>query len=294
MQILSLQDFLDASAFERAALAAVFPLVDAASGPRGGLDLRTNTINIAVSSIVGSNGRDELIQELRPLIFGAAWKVLDLIVELGLNQNTPVARWTIAAKARDAASARVPTLSSDPDIWGRIAATYASSVEQRHCLVHRSFSIAPDGSMVGMSTAAGNASVADLTVPEQAAFCRLAQRCAVVLAAANLSTRERLDLVACLDGLAAHHGLGALGAGAPATAPVLVQVDAVPNGLHWTVDTQRALAAAQTTFPGRPYFDIEIHFGTTGIPALVGRLEDAPQSHALPIDPRNPPPWTTP
>jgi hypothetical protein len=131
----------------------------------------------------------------------------------------------------------------------------------------------------------------DLTVEEQNAFCRFAQRSAVILQAGRLTQRNRLDIVASLDKLVAHHSLGALGIGAHARLPELVQVNAQQGTMGWVVDITTAQDSAANVFPGRAYFDIEITFPGTGIPPLKGRLEDAPRGSAVPIDPANPPAW---
>jgi hypothetical protein len=293
MLISSLQDLADASAFERSALATIFPLISTSTAQRAGLDLRTNTANIAAHSFVNSRGRDELIRDLRPLVFGAAWKVLDLAIEYGLNQTHPKPNRTIAAKATDAAQAAAGPFLQDQHAWRYVAAVYSRTVEQRHCVVHRSFVFSPAGDMSSMVDRASNP-VPDLTVNEQDALCRLAQRVAMVIMANQWTPRERMDLVASLDALVAHHGLPRIGGGAPATLPLLIQIDASQTALGWVVDTARASQAAQQAFPGRIYFNIMIHFPNAGIAPLVGRLEQAPQGSAESIDPTSPPNWIDP
>jgi hypothetical protein len=147
--------------------------------------------------------------------------------------------------------------------------------------------------MTKMTDRDGNP-IPDLTAIEQTTFSRLVQRAAIVLQTDRFMPRDRLDIVASLDLLMAHHGLHLLGGGAPARRPELVQVDAVHGLSGWTVDVAMAKAAAQKVFPGRPYFNIEIHFPGTGFPPLVGRLEEAPEEAALLIDPSNPPSWIEP
>jgi hypothetical protein len=103
----SLPDFDDSSAFERSALAAVFPLMPVPqSVARASVDLRAGrrgaTIGIMAIDDLGDAARHALIDQLRPLCFGAAWKVLDLFFELalhsdGLSPKQP-GKWTIAEK----------------------------------------------------------------------------------------------------------------------------------------------------------------------------------------------------
>lgn len=289
--IQTIQDFIDASAFEQNVLAIVYPLVNAQSD-RAGLDLRSNLMRVQVNiaESFSDEARNALIHELRPLLFGAAWKILDLLVEYGLNQITPQGHWTIQAKQAKARSAVVVPLSNDPDVWSRVAALYANTVEARHCLVHRRFVFSAAGDMTQLVDRHGTP-MPDVTVEEQNAFCRVAQRASIILQLGRFSPRDRLDIVASLDKMIAHYGLGAIGGGASARLPELVQVNAQSGTSGWTVDIANAMNNAEKAFPGRAYFDIEVSFPGTGLPPLVGRLEDAPRDSAVPIDPANPPVW---
>lgn len=162
--ITTLQDYVEASAFERTVLSTVYPFVNPAAA-RGGYDLRTNAARIVLSDDVGSGGRDDLLRELRPLLFGAAWKVLDLLVEYVLNQVDPRPKWQIDDKKARVAGVTLPPLSADAAIWSRISATYTNTIEQRHCLVHRSFVMTPAGAMTQMVDLRGN-TVQDFSVAE--------------------------------------------------------------------------------------------------------------------------------
>ena len=242
----------------------------------------------------GTRERDNLIRELRPLLFGTAWKVLDLLIEYGLNIPTPRAKWTIAAKKADAHTVAVAPLGGDHQIWSRIAAVYANTVEHRHCLIHRSFVFSAVGDMTHMHDLAQNP-IADLTLVEQDAFCRLAQRSAMIVATQRYTQRERLDLVASLDALNNHHQMNLIGGGAKASQPLLIRIDATRAGISsWTIDIVQAMQKAAEVFPGRPYFDIEINFPDAGIPPLIGRLEDAPRDVVLELDLQHLPSWIEP
>jgi hypothetical protein len=245
---------------------------------------------VNVEESFADESRNLIIHKLRPLLFGAAWKILDLLVEYGLNQITPQAQWTIQAKQAKASSAVVAPISNDQDVWSRVAALYANTVEARHCLIHRRFVFSAVGDMTQLVDRQGMP-MRDVTAEEQNAFCRVAQRASIILQLGRFSPRDRLDLVASLDTLVAHHGLAALGGGASFRLPEIVYVNAQPATAGWTVDIARALDSAGRTFPGRAYFDIEISFPGTGLPPLVGRLEDAPHGSAIPIDPASPPEW---
>jgi hypothetical protein len=286
----SVADFLDATAFEHAALAAIFPLVSR-QDRQGTLDLRTKNITLHLKSIVsvGDGGRNALVEQLRPLVFGCAWKILDLLIEFGLNAAVGQRDWKIEEKQRDAATGQVPPMSTDPDAWPRLCAVYRGTVQARHCLIHRRFVLA-GGAMTELRDKHGNLHP-DVSASEQDALCRLAQRARVVVEIGSLSARDRLDMVSSLDTLAAHHGLPIIGGGSPSKLPERIVLDAVLNGRVWRIDAPSALAEANRAFPGRQYFDVEINFPGSGFPPLIGRLEDAPKLRDVEIDPSNPPPW---
>ena len=75
--------------------------------------------------------KDQLsTDDIRPLLFGAAWKVLDQLCELGLEiahvPHNAGWRYTIAFKVTEAASGRVAPLApfaGRPDMWSRIMTT---------------------------------------------------------------------------------------------------------------------------------------------------------------------------
>lgn len=119
--IQSPSDFEDATAFERFVLARAIPILDASSKHQSSLDLRGGagkaiTIAIAETATVGG-GNDASIREavFRPLFFGAAWKVLDLAMELafwqaGIRPNVGSNRWTIMQKKTLAQARRAQRL----------------------------------------------------------------------------------------------------------------------------------------------------------------------------------------
>src|ERR1700752_2888512 len=89
----NVQDFHDDTAFERYVLARGTPLVKT---PEGGIvfglgDDGSNsaTVQAVVAGAVtsaGAPGDQFKFSDITPLVFGAAWKVLDLLVELRLEQ----------------------------------------------------------------------------------------------------------------------------------------------------------------------------------------------------------------
>jgi hypothetical protein len=299
----SLQDFDNSSAFERSALAAVFPLIPVSQAvARASVDQRAGrrgaTIGVMAIDDLGDAARHGLIDQLRPLCFGAAWKVLDLFFELALHSDSlspkQPGKWTIAEKQTLVRQRRgqCNPLSHDADIWQRLCGVYDRTVEARHSLVHRRFSMSANGDMTDIKDGQGNLMPA-LTVAEQEAFCRTALRVAAAALRSAFSNRDRLDLAWWLDQLATHHGFAALG-GTPGGPPPIVRVDAALTPSGWIVDIDGAAARVSTVFAGRPFYDIEIHFPGSGLAPLTGRLEEAPRGSCVAIDPSVPPAWIDP
>jgi hypothetical protein len=247
---------------------------------------------------LGDAARRALIDQLRPLCFGAAWKVLDLFFELalhsaGLSPKQP-GKWTIIEKQTLVRQRRgqCNPLSRDADIWQRLCAIYDATVEGRHSLVHRRFSVSANGDMTNFTDGKGKL-MPPLTVTEQDAFCRTVQRVAAAALRSSFSNRDRQDLVWWIDHLATHHGFPALGGAAGGPVPI-VQVDATMTATGWIVDIDGAAAEVCTNFAGRPFYDIEINFPGSGLAPLTGRLEEAPRGSSVPINPSVPPAWVDP
>ena len=105
---------------------------------------------------------DEAVNRLGmlPLCFGAAWKIVDLLLEHALEADgiTPKrgVRWTIVEKTEHARAmrGRANPLSGDREIWERILGVYATLEETRNSLVHRTAVFdAASGSITGVDRA---------------------------------------------------------------------------------------------------------------------------------------------
>jgi len=291
-------DFEESTQFERLALATVFPLASLDDGSIS-IDFRSGPANITAhltSYVFGrEEARSELINELRPLLFGAAWKILDLLLELAFNrgglQPKQTGRWTIAEKQKHARAALGSgvAICTDGPVWGRLTNLYVNTAEARHCLIHRSFKVDPAGAMLDMRDNQGNP-CPDITAAEQAALCRLAQSVAEVVLANRYGNRERSDVAWWCDQLVGHHQMSLLG-GAERRAVGLVIVNAVRTTGGWEVDTASSYQRASESLTGCRYFNVEIHFPGTGLPPMLGRLEEASRGTRIGLDPANPPSW---
>jgi hypothetical protein len=153
--IATVSDFDDETAWERTVLSFALPLMPlTASGAT--FDLRTKNVTISLSENLGENAVEEFRNTLLPLLFGAAWKILDLGLELAYSQAGLVpqngTRWTIDEKAGNARAGRgtIPGFSPSSDLWLALSSLYASTKETRHALVHRRVRVTGTRELIGV------------------------------------------------------------------------------------------------------------------------------------------------
>jgi hypothetical protein len=152
--------------------------------------------------------------QIRPLLFGTAWKVLDMLVEAALATagETPDlnhGRWSIGGKDGKASKARASVgrpAALNPRPWQALMLTYVTTVEVRHSLVHRSVFADSSGSLVGHDRR-GNR-VRPVTSAEQEALGRAALRASQLVLAAAPDERAEADLTRQLGQLVGVHGVG--------------------------------------------------------------------------------------
>ncbi len=281
-------DFQVETAWESTVLAIAIPLMPlTASG--AGLDLRTNAVSIELTSIVSGEGSDALRNSLLPLLFGAAWKTLDLALELAFARAGLAPRdgrqWRIHEKSRHAAAHRgsLSGLSSTIDAWQALGLLYRQTCEIRHALVHRRVRVDPS-TLDLMGFDSNGAALLPLSYDEQMAFCRLAQRVVQTISKGTLQPRIEADLRKQLADLQRHHGV-AVHSNASNRPPVRV-IDALPATS--SIDVPKLLEEARARFPGVQYVDLELRLADGR--SLVGELESAPQEMVT-IDPASPPDW---
>ena len=142
--IVTVEDFDEATLFERLALDRVRPVVGDESTDE--LDLRSPDqqggaiVHVRLHCSVSADAVNSLAIALTPLLFGAAWKILDLFVELALNLARPQRdNWRIEEKTAAArrGDGERSILTDDTSIWRAVLAIYAATAEHRHCVVHR-------------------------------------------------------------------------------------------------------------------------------------------------------------
>jgi len=295
----SWSDFDLASALERDVLRRALPLIPSSGqkSARATLDLATGVIHavVGVQDTLGASpeGCIELLQ-LRPLLTGAAWKVLDFVLEEALEQSglTPDARrgWSIARKTQEASARTGQPPNLSPTTWDALMGTYVETVQIRHSLVHRRAHIDAAKALVGVDDL--GTPLRPLSADEQDAFGRAVLRTAELVLAPSSDARIEGDLLHQLSQLTGVHGvtIGAAGSVPVQIIPELtVSVDPDP-----TSPTKYALdipfVRARQTWQTSPYVDLVIAFSDQAGRELRGRLEEAPDE-VVAIDPDNPPPW---
>lgn len=299
----TLTEFTDDTAFERYVLDRAAPLLPR---PRGtsvielgdagsvGVIVGPATVRVGMADSAGSAEEQLTADDVRPLLFGAAWKVLDQLFEFALEHVGVAhdARWryTIAFKVREAMNGRVPPIppfDRRPDLWPALTATYGSTEQLRNSLVHRRLVVDPfTGDISG---AAGQHTLAPVTADEQSAFCQIAVGAAEAVISGTLSGRRADQLGWTLDRLSSHHG------GQPFnTSPVRgvipkVVARASPGSSNeLSIDFGDVAIRARAAVQGVSHYDVEIHLPDGRI--LAGALEDAPPGRAtFPV--ASPPSW---
>jgi hypothetical protein len=290
--ISSLTEFDEATAFERWALEALVPLP--ASRPHQGvMDVALNHVWVTmVETAIGrgyAGGVREVNVDLRPLAFGAAWKILDLMLEMAFwHAGIRARRLRIDTKKERAAQAfgLLPPLTADRDLWHTMTSVYVATTEIRHSLIHRFAEVdRVTGTLTGRD-ASGHA-LAPITADQQEAFCRAVQRTAIAALAGRISPRERSDVVWQLDQLQHHHQQPILGGVRLQAAGLLIASVAI-SGRHLVIDVPSLRQAGRSTWVGRGQID-----ATFSLPDgrhLLVELEQAP-SAIVNIDPDDPPDW---
>lgn len=131
MPISTTADFAESTEFERLVLDRLMPCYESGSSDK--LDLReamtgSGPVQVTTSGTFSLSAQAvaEATASMLPLLFGAAWKLLDLIVELALQQGLAPSRdgnWAIKAKARALrGDANAAVLGGNPALWAALSA----------------------------------------------------------------------------------------------------------------------------------------------------------------------------
>ncbi len=293
----------ETTAFERYAIDSSIPAIDNPMNSAS-IDLRPEpgeiaagfaahaNVAIGVSENMSAGAITATVSRLRPLIFGAAFKVLDLMLELALEVSgkTPNrgTRWTMTEKvphARQAAGDLPPLTDTFPEAWAQAMLLYVRFEEVRHSLVHRTAQVdQTTGDLVGRDRA--ELPLASVSASDQEQFSRLASELADAVIANRLSDRARRRIGWRLNELQHHHRATTLvGATRPQTAvDVKVNFESLPNGA-WRLNAKAALDRAKSVFQAAAEFN-GIVYAVTDNDQRVFRcnLEDAPNDGEIDLN----------
>lgn len=303
----SLTDFEDDTTFERYVLDRATPLLPRSQGTSV-IELgEGNSTSVAVGALparvyvgfadsTGSAGEQLSADDIRPLLFGAAWKVLDQLIEYALEQaGTPHDRkwdYSISLKVRESANGNVrpvPPFDRGPDLWSPVMMTYASTDVLRNSLVHRRLVIDQSTGDINGASRPGEPASSALTVGQQSAFCQIAVGVAEAVISGQLPTRRADQLRWALDQLTSHHGQPSFGASrAQGVIPVVIVRPSSGNLNEFMLNFSDIASRAQAAVGGVSYYDLQIHLPDGRV--LTGPLEDAPQGQAS-FAVASPPAW---
>lgn len=250
------------------------------------------TLGLADSIGASPQGCVELLG-IRPLLFGTAWKVLDLFMDvLMANNQLPTSylgRYSIAAKVRSARSGQLAQDLLEQGTWDALRHAYAATDQLRHSLVHRRVTVDEHGTLTGHDER-GVALAPTLSLDEQEAMARAAQRLGEAASQGlPVDARTERDLGAWLTRLSALHGVS-LGAGEPLAVirELTVVVYRDPESRAYLLPVPELWALPNLAGDGA--VDLVVEFSDQ--PGIIarGRLEDAP-TEVVQLSPAALPSW---
>lgn len=263
------RDFADDTAYERLALDTI---VDPEPPPPGAVfatnDVRGSgprNFSRGVHESVGSGHVGNVVARFRLLAFGAAYKIVDFVIELTMRLNSepcPGGRWRFTEKKAFIAHGtptRLPApLDSAPEIWLRATHLYRAFEEHRHAVVHRRARVEVNGDFTGSDRA--GLPLAPISVAEQDALSTFATTLAAALIVADGRPRRLNAIRWTLDALHRHHGCGVLGATPPPAVIVRVIDGMQPVGPgRWFVDGLKLHAHLREQNVQPIDADVELH-----------------------------------
>lgn len=228
-----------------------------------------------------------------PLLVGAAWKVLDVLLEEalaqdGLRPRNNSTHWAIEEKVKKARAHVGQPHSFDAADWMSVMDCYVGTSQLRHSLVHRTARTDPAGALHGIDDK-GNA-LRPLQPTEQDAFGRMALRSASLVLRAAVDKRDRAALRYELSFLTAFHGVTIpTGNWSHPPREIRVPVDPDPStpGLY-ILDLP--FVQSYVDLQGDIEADLVIRPRDRPGQVLFGRLEDGPGT-VISFDPDHPPLW---
>ena len=303
----SLAEFEDDTGFERYVLDRITPLVPGSEtssvielsvggSASNSVAVQPATIRVGISDSMGTASGAVRIDDIRPLLFGAAWKVIDQLIELGLEQagaaHDRKADYTVKFKVQQATNGAVPAVPpfhARPHLWSRVLKIYAATEVLRNSLTHRRLFMDPTtGDITGVARH-GKAPPPTLAASEQSAFCQLAVGLAEAAIEGALPKRRVDQLRWVLDLLSVLHGQSSFGVSpANGLVPVVIVRPLVDQSGNLTLDFADIARRARAAVGGVSHYDLRIHLPEDRV--LAGLLEDAPEGPAS-VSLYSPPDW---
>ncbi|MFE6336158.1 hypothetical protein ACFVOK_23575 [Streptomyces sp. NPDC057798] len=305
----NLTEFADSTAFERYVLDRATPLVpttentsviELGEGDSTSLKAGAQTAYVEVGTHDSTSGpvRGLLsVGDVRPLLFGAAWKVLDQLVELvfqlaGVSHDRG-SQYTIGLKKREAQAGNLIPMqpfAGRSDLWTRAMMIYAVTEDLRNSLAHRQLRVdTTTGEMIATPPKPGVPPLR-LTSDEQHAFCQAAAGVAEAVIQTDLPTRRADQLGWAMDQLVAHHGMTPFGV--PRASGLIPKVIVRPTtgpSDELTLDFDNIDTRARRAVGGPTHYDLEIHLQDGRV--LATPLEDAPKGGPVTFSIEAPPNW---
>jgi hypothetical protein len=287
------------TAYEQYVLRSTTRLV---KGITGSVDLRHDPRGDITVVITAADSSREVLEQFKlkfvPLMFGAAWKILDLVVEDSLGplppgRNGRPRNWRIEDKATEvlaangAVKARKPFTRRNPE-WMAAMRMYANTKELRHAITHRDAGHDANGNLdIEVTDNQGITQRYVMSLDEQLAFCRATRRLINAILTKQLDARDRDDLAFHLAQARQYSQATSDGRDLRAVREIIVNLPEVTPGVV-RVDVPTAKAAMN----GQPEPHIaDLVAFVPGLSApLVGALEKMPAVvREFPIG--NPPRW---
>ncbi|KXS54490.1 MAG: Uncharacterized protein AWU57_1114 [Marinobacter sp. T13-3] len=292
---MNIESFIEATGFELLAIDRYLPLMG--DDPGDTWDFREammgrGPIRLGVELASEFVGTDRGLREaMLPLVFGAAWKVLDLLIELTLEQDgyepDQPRGWSIKRKRRLVTSGcgDLGLLQLDPQTWQAIGHIYDATAEHRHCLIHRtaSFSLSP----IQLTGTALGAPLTPINEQELHAFIHLAQIVAYGVRNSGLGRRSVDYVHWCLKELERHLAIS-VPEGSRLEPPRKAWIVLQKTGEgRWIADFAYLYEQMEKRAP-KNHVDVWIEIpGESGY-SLFGHLEDIPKQTVV-VDPERPP-----
>jgi hypothetical protein len=256
----------------------------------------TRAIHVSLETVIGGAGLvEELRRDLHPLGFGAAYKVLDQLVEHVLRDNgASSGRLTFAAKLKAVTKrpAKLPKpLDSRPDIWDRLAALYVAFVDARHAVTHRRASADANGDLQVFDDSGRQT---DTVTDEEIRNFAGAIHSIAELVIEQSDDERRFGIASWhLNGVRARHGSPMLIAPDPNAGRGVLRAKLRVRGEDLNFDLAGARKAIENQQRG--FWDLEL-LAPTGNIVYAARWEDVPDPGAdeLSFNPSSPPHWLTP